>query len=597
MLIFDLETDGLYHEVTKIHCFTIYDTSDKSYTRYDPMANDIRLGIERLFNADCLCGHNIINYDIPVLEKLTGRKFEGRVVDTLIWAQITYANIRSGDFGRFRRGELPGKLIGSHSLKAYGYRLGELKGTFSEDTDWQVWTPAMSDYCEQDVRVTVKLYERLEYKGIDPELLDLEQRFQEIITEQEIRGFKLDVKKAEALYMELMPIRDKHLTNLQKIFPPIVVEKKKGDIFTPKADNKRYGYIKGASMCKIKYQEFNPNSGTQIVHRFKKKYQWEPTEFTKKGNPETGEDVLKHLPYPEIPALLEYLMVEKRISQLAEADKAWLKMYNPETHRIHGQVRTMGTNTFRCAHHSPNLAQVPSGKKPYGERCRELFIPDDGYVLVGCDAAALEMRCLAHFLAKYDGGAYIKACIEGSSKDGTDAHSLNAKAIGRTRDEAKTFFYGMIYGAGDTLLGMGDPKLGKRLRNRLLNGVQGFKQLNEAVQAAYKFRKSIQLPTGHTVYLSSAHSALNFLLQGTGAVIMKKALVLLDDELKYRNLRQHMHYVANVHDEFQMEVRPEYAEQVGRLARKSIIKAGEVLNLRCPMDGAYDIGKSWKDTH
>ena len=290
-------------------------------------------------------------------------------------------------------------------------------------------------------------------------------------------------------------------------------------------------------------------------------------------------------------------MVEKRISQLAEADKAWLKMYHNETHRIHGQVRTMGTNTFRMAHHSPNLAQVPSVKKAYGAECRELFIPEDGYVIVGCDASGLEMRCLAHFLAKYDDGAYIKACIEGSSKDGTDAHSMNAKAIGRSRDDAKTFFYGMIYGAGDALLGLGDAKLGRKLRNRLLNGVKGFKALTQAVQSAYKHRKCIRLLSGHTVYLSSEHSALNFLLQGTGAILMKKALVICEDELIRQDLRQHMHFVANVHDEFQMEVRPEYAEQVGEIARQSIVKAGEFYNFRCPLDGEYKIGNNWKETH
>ena len=393
-----------------------------------------------------------------------------------------------------------------------------------------------------------------------------------------------------------MPIRDKHLANLQKIFPPIWV-KKDNKIFTPKRDNKKMGYLAGAPCQKIKLQEFNPSSGTQIVKRFKKKYGWEPTEYTKKGNPETGEDVLKHLPYPEIPALLEYLMVEKRISQLAEADKAWLKMYDPETNRIHGQVRTMGTNTFRMAHHSPNLAQIPSVKKPYGAECRELFIPEDGYVIVGCDASGIEMRCLAHFLAKYDDGAYIRACIQGSSADGTDAHSMNAKAIGRSRDDAKTFFYGMVYGAGDALLGLGDAKLGRKLRNRLLNGVKGFKSLTEAVKSAFKHRKCIKLLSGHTVYLSSEHSALNFLLQGTGAIIMKKALVICDDELKHTGLKQHMHFVANVHDEFQMEVKPEYAEQVGEIARLSIVKAGEFYNFRCPLDGEFKIGANWKETH
>ena len=596
MLIFDLETDGLLPDVTKIHCFTIHDTSDDSYTRYDPMNQDIRIGVDRLMQADCLCGHNVIGYDLPVIEKLYGFKYQGEVVDTLIWAMLTYSNIKSGDFGRWKRGELPGNLIGSHSLEAYGYRLGELKGTFSKTTDWQAWTPSMSDYCEQDVRVTRKLYDRLEYKGQALDALQTEQRVMEIITRQEQHGFLFDVEKAEALYTDLMPIRDRLKAELQEIFPPVYV-KKENKLFTPKRDNKTLGYVAGAPMQKIKLQEFNPNSGTQIVKRLKQKYQWEPTEFTDKGNPKVDEETLKLLPYDEIPALLEYMMVEKRISQLAEGDKAWLKMYTPLDSRIHGSVRTIGCATFRMSHNNPNVAQVPAVYVPYGDRCRDLFIVPEGFTLVGCDASGLEMRCLAHYLALYDDGAYVKACTEGNSEDGTDAHTMNAKAIGRSRNEAKTFFYGMIYGAGDALLGQGDPKLGKRLRNRLLNGIVGFKQLMAAIDHSWKTKRYVKAIDGRLVWLKNQHSALNFLLQSCGAIIMKKALEICDNDLRAAGIREHMEFVANVHDEFQMECRTEYAEQVGDIARQSIVKAGEYFDFRCPLDGEFKCGASWKETH
>src|SRR5690606_31621074 len=185
------------------------------------------------------------------------------------------------------------------------------------------------------------------------------------------------------------------------------------------------------------------NSRTHIYKRLKDKYNWKPKEFTEKGTPKVSEEVLESLPYPEAELLNEYLMIQKRISQLAEGHSAWLKMVRPDG-RIYGSVITNGAVTGRMTHNSPNLAQVPAVNVPYGKECRSLFTVPDDRVLVGADASGLELRCLAHYMARFDKGAYARELLEG------DIHTANQKAAGLpTRDNAKTFIYAFLYGAGD----------------------------------------------------------------------------------------------------------------------------------------------------
>lgn len=598
MLIFDLETDGLLPDVSKIHCLFIYDGS-RMYA-FDPLNSPVEEGVRMLQEAECICGHNIEGYDIPVLKHLYGFKRNMRTIDTMIWAKLNYPDIKSTDFGRMSKGMLPGKLVGSHSLKAWGYRLGEFKGDFGETTDWQEWDPEMSRYCKQDVLVTHKLYQRLEYKGVaSMDAFELEHEVSRIIQRQEQKGFCFEEEKAEQLYMELLEARELIKRELQDLFPPIFVKDKE---FTPKRNNKTRGYVAGATMTKIRLQEFDPGSRPQIINRLKKMYGWEPTEYTEKGNPKVDEDTLKTLDYPPTNKLVEYMTIQKRISQLAEGDVAWLKKVHRG--RIHGSVNPLGAGTGRMTHFNPNLAQVPSNHAPWGKRCRELFCVPEGRKLVGCDADGLEMRCLAHYMARWDNGEYAKAVVEGTKEDGTDPHSLNAKALGLSRDEAKTWFYGFIYGAGDKLLGKGDAKKGRKLREKFLKNLPALKKLTEAVQKKAGDQKWIKGLDGRKVPIRSQHSALNFLLQGAGAIVMKRALVICDGMLRdrgyhvdYREDNVSVEFVANVHDEFQMESHIDIAEEVGKIAADSIRLAGEYYNFRCPLSGSYDIGENWKETH
>jgi DNA polymerase I-like protein with 3'-5' exonuclease and polymerase domains len=210
----------------------------------------------------------------------------------------------------------------------------------------------------------------------------------------------------------------------------------------------------------------------------KNKYGWEPVKKTEKGTPVVDDEVLQSLAskYEEAGLLAEYFLLKKRIGQVAEGKQGWLKVYDPSDNRIHGYVNTMGTRTFRMSHSKPNLAQVPAGRSPWGKECRELFTVPEGCKLVGCDASGLELRGLAHFLGYYDKGEYAKAVIHGNKEEGTDAHTLNMKALGlSSRDDAKTWFYAFIYGAGNAKLGAvmgnGAPTGGKMRKAFLKNMV------------------------------------------------------------------------------------------------------------------------------
>ena len=276
MLIFDIETDGLLDTVSKIHVICTYDTETQGYKRYEITKESLKEGLNSLANADCICGHNVIGYDIPAIEQLyptwTPR---GEVLDTMVLARLAWSDIKMADL---TRGEhFDRKLIGSHSLKAYGQRLGILKGDIGGDqTDWSEWTQEMSDYCEQDVRVTVALWEKLKDKGLTPESIKLEHEVQWIIQRQIRKGFLFDEKKAEALYAVLAQRKEDLHRRLLATFP---VWYSRVELFTPKSDNKKLGYIKDAPMTKLRLNTFNPGSRDHIAYWLKRMYNWEPAVF------------------------------------------------------------------------------------------------------------------------------------------------------------------------------------------------------------------------------------------------------------------------------------------------------------------------------
>ena len=334
---------------------------------------------------------------------------------------------------------------------------------------------------------------------------------------------------------------------------------------------------------------FNPGSRKQIGEKLME-LGWKPKVFTEKGQAIVDESVLAKVPLPEAQMIAEYLMLQKRVAQI----ESWLEAVGKDG-RVHGKVITNGAVTGRMTHSSPNMAQIPNAGSIYGPECRECWTVEAGNVLVGCDASGLELRMLAHYMKDED---YVKTVTEGSSKDGTDVHTQNQKAAGlQTRDQGKTFIYAFLYGAGPAKIGSivgGNAKAGQKLIDSFLANTPALQRLRNTV-SRYAGKGFVPGLDGRKIWVRSEHSALNSLLQGAGAIVMKQALVLLDKNIRAQKLRAQ--FVANVHDEWQIECHPDDADAVGKLAVQAIRDAGVHYNLRCPLDGEYKIGKSWRQTH
>lgn len=598
MILFDIETDGLLDALTRVHCLCAVRSETGETFRYHGGDVEAR-GLPLLSSGEPIGGHNIIKFDLPALRKVygfaRGEEREDAIYDTLVASRLAFGDIGVDDMALYREGKLTGKEIGSHSLKAWGIRLGVLKGAYAEeggDKGWSAWSPALEDYCAQDVAVTLALYQRLQRERLSRRAVDLEHRFCALIFQQEQRGVGFDRAGAERLHVELLAKRNAAGDKLRDIFgswqvelPPLI----------PKKDNKARGYEKGKAVRRFKTVVFNPSSRSHIADRLSARHGWQPTQFTPSGKPMVDEKIVAKLPYPEVPALLEYLLLDKRLGQLAEGEQAWLKLERGG--RLYGSVNTCGTVTGRCSHACPNLAQVPSVSSPYGRACRALFIPAPGYVMVGCDAASLELRCLAHYMAAYDGGAYAKVICEG------DIHSVNQAAAGLpTRDAAKVFIYAFLYGAGDGKLGSvihGTKEDGARLKAQFICNLPALGKLAEEVRKAVKSKGHLRGLDGRRLRVRSLHSALNTLLQAAGAVIMKMALIIADRDLQAAGLAPGADYafVLNIHDEMQAEVRPEHADRAGGIMAQAIAKVQDAFKLQCPLGGAYKIGANWAETH
>ncbi len=671
---FDLETNGLLDAATKIHSLVAIDVDTRELhsfcdfkmdgsKKYQEDCTTIADGLRMLSQADKLIGHNIINFDIPMIRKLYPNvTLTDNLEDTIILSRFLFGDIKDQDFAvradevaRGKPPSLPGQLIGTHKLEAWGYRLGEMKGEYTTlckelDIDpWAVWNRHMQSYCEQDVRVTAKLWDMLVRQKGYPEstrALWIEHEFAKVIFKQQQHGFKFNEAKAKALEHTVRERKTILHDQLLDLFPPWYVNlgprvvnakssrwvssplgsevrEKKIDTGTTQritqkngktVERKVYDIVEERGYyetldpeCpqdRVELRVFNPASRMHIADRLKKLYGWEPTEFTANGEPAIDDDILTALPYPPAKALAEYFMLEKRLGMIADGKQAWLKL--ARNGRIHGSVNTLGAVTHRCTHSHPNMAQVPSienanGVVPYGAECRDLFEADEGHVLIGCDADGLELRCLAHFMR--DGGRYAKAVDEGNKDNGTDIHTMNQKAAGLdTRANAKTFIYAFLYGAGNGKIGEivgGSEAEGGALKKKFLKGTPGLSGLITAVKAAAKANGYVRGIDGRRVPVRHQHAALNTLLQNAGAVPMKLAPVLLHNKLTADGLEWGKDWamVAHVHDEMQITCRPELCEAIKAAAVWSIEEAGRQLNFNIPLRANAVSGHSWKDTH
>ena len=573
-IVLDIETNSTHDKIWCVVCRDI--DKDVVSTFVQPaMLQDF------MNNCDSIVTHNGIFFDFPVLKKVWGIQVKkSQVVDTLVLARLFDPSIEGG-----------------HSLEAWGERLGHYKAPYKKIWSWLTGKPLIGEdedgkkvdqshlafdepvmsallwYCVQDTKVTAELYKHLTQEmenDFSTESIKLEHEVAIVIAEQERNGFRLDMPKALCLLSELKTKLDIIQVEMETIFPPVVISgrthatsgKPLKDIVTP----------------------FNPGSRQQIAERLIAKG-WKPKKHTEKGSVIVDEEVLASLDYPEAKALAGYMMLQKRIAQV----DSWVKAVEKDG-RVHGRVITNGAVTGRMTHMSPNMAQIPNSGSPYGHECRELWTIDKGNKLVGIDAAGLELRMLAHYM---NDDEYTNEVVSG------DIHTANQTAAGlQTRNQAKTFIYAFLYGAGSAKIGSivgGSAKEGQKLIDSFLRNTPKLKALREKVARIYSTKGWLPGLDGRKLLVRAEHSALNTLLQGAGAIVMKQALVLFKKELTKQKIWHE--FKANVHDEWQLECKEVDAEKVGIVGKDSIKQAGVVLKMRCPLDGEFKVGNSWKETH
>lgn len=699
-VIFDLETDGLLNEVSTIWCICLRIIEDSvegptfSYA-YNPKTgqDDIDDAVGIIEEADIVVGHNLLGYDLKVLDKLYPdfHPKPGQIVrDTQVLAQMYFANEKDKDFDRWRRGTLDGDNIGRQGLEAWGQRLGHFKGDYAKEMKalgldpWKDFDHVKGvPYCEDDIEVTSRLWRKIEAVEWSQEAILLEHQISELMSLQEEFGFSFNTAECERIVGKLRIEHEKlssaAIDHFGKWWAPdkkyvgeprshfgedetrsmwadVTVEKRETRKATPK-EGPQAGvttqFSQDAPYCKLQYKEFNPGSRPQIIDRLKTIYEWEPVDFTEKGNPEVNDDVLRGLSHhwPICETLAEIFFYKKILGMMSDGKQGWLAVVRNGF--IHGRCNPGGTRSGRAAHSSPNVAQVPKvvvtdtvdketgevkasllvrGQVPkefykedgtlkktvvlkgragdFGWECRNLFgapeINGQQWWLMGCDLKGVELRCFGHHLAEYDGGAYAEIVING------DVHTVNQQAAGLpSRDNAKTFIYATLYGAGDEKIGsivcapntpIAQMKArGRELKQKFQEGLPAYRHLMKRITKDARRGFLIGLD-GRKLWVKSAHSALNLQLQSDGALLAKKWVCLFYQYMEEAGyvMGWNGDFVPSawIHDEIQCACRTkEIAMQAQVLCEKAAIDAGKYFNYRVPIEADSKIGLTWAQTH
>jgi DNA polymerase-1 len=581
-VVFDIETDGL--NPTVIHVMVAKEVGVKgNYIIRGPKAfAKFAKGVTKWI------AHNGTGFDCKVVENLWGYKIPlSKQVDTLVLSRL---------FNPMRKG--------GHSLKSWGIRLDEYKGEFN---DWSQYSEEMKQYCKQDVKVTELVYQELLKEGskFSQASIDLEHQVHAIMCEQEANGFLLDTELAQEIYTTCLAETTRIERDIKEFMVPIAVPvkevnlkyKKDGSIF---ANQLLEGCNVQGDYTKITWEEFNLASQPQINKRLNR-LGWKPTVKTKGGDsykicPENLATIPDTAPQA-VKGLKTWKVLETRWKLASE----WLQGSQVDG-RVHGQVITPGAVTHRAAHRGPNMANIPSvphGKDGilwkmdglYAAECRQAFTVPEGKLLVGTDAAGIQLRVLAHYM---NDPVYTEQVIDG------DIHTFNMNALGRfckDRPTAKTFIYAFLLGAGvgkiAEILGCNAAQANKSMQN-FYEALPTLKRLkSEAARAASMgWMKGLD---GRILSIGSEHLALSVYLQGGETVIMRLANLLWYSKAKKEGLN--FKQCAWVHDEWQTEVDADQAERLGELQVQAIKDAGTFFKLNCPMDGEAKIGRNWLETH
>ena len=549
-LFLDIETDGF--NPTRIWCVgTVLVEENKDGTEVQT---------PRLFTegqrdsfadyaaqADKVIGHYAIHFDFRILDTLWGVRFKPeQLLDTMVLSQLANP-VREG----------------GHSIEAWGKYFNYPKLEIDTEKFYQGYSEEMGEYCMQDTRICLKVYKEVkkELVNFSTGCIRLEHSVRTILSEQERTGFKLDEQNACMLVAELTDELSTIKQEMQETFPPTEVEMK----------------------TKTKYIPFNPGSRKQVAERLIE-MGWVPEKKTDLGNVVVDESILSEIDMPEAQMVARYMMLQKRIAQV----NSWIDAINPETGRVHGKVLTLRTITGRMAHATPNMAQVPAVYSPYGPECRRLWVPGNPRKqnLVGIDASSIELRMLCHYMNDPE---YTEIVVSG------DIHTANQERAGlSSRAQAKTFIYAFLYGAGAAKIGSivdGTAADGQDLIDKFLEATPALHTERQRVTLAAE-RGFIKGLDGRKLFIRSTHAALNTQLQGAAAIVMKRGLVIFNDKLP-----EGARFVANVHDEWQLEVDKDLSDMVGTLGIESIKEAGEFCKLNCPLTGEYNVGTNWAETH